>query len=365
MKKHLTYLATILVLSFLSSCKDKLPEAEVNDFALEGIWLTDPALSDDVNAFKYLVFEGTTLHFYGENEIGNREYRQNQFALVSNSGMTGIEVFVQGIPGTDSPEDWSYHLFYQFSDGGNTITIQGLAMTFVGTKVSDLPERDKWVTNVVLSDSEFTFSPSMANFFTIELAKNSITTNLTVLGTDGTDSYLIEINKLTGEVLNELNLGSSNFYSSLAYGGNCQNLLAKAEESVKIIDCSTANLISTLFLPDFNIIWAITSDENFIWSSVYQGSRLGNAIVKMDLTGNKIDESVLIANSPNSMAYGGDYLWLHMSGHIHQVDQTTMTTLVSYRLPINLVFWGNGLEYIDGDLLVVDNFNDIYRFTPE
>ena len=362
MKKKLIYSWVILVMMTINACEEKSP-VDIIPWTLEGIWLTDPALSDDFNAFKYLVFEGSIIHFYGENEIGNREYSMHEFTLLSNATVTGMEVFVKE---ANSEDDWSFHLVYKFSSDGNTLMVEGLAMTFVGTKVSSLPESDTWVSDVVPIGPEFIINPSISDFYVSDIAKNDVPSELWALGSDGTNSYMIRLNNSTGEILDEINLGSTENYASLTYGGNCENLLGKDEKAVDIVDCTTANLIETINLPDLYRIWSICADESNLWLACDQistGSKKN--IVKVDFNGNKIEESVSFAKVPQSMAYGGGFLWLYRGAYVHKVNPVDMKTITSYRLLSDANFWGYGIEYLAGDILVIDNLNSLYRFTPE
>lgn len=362
MKKLFLLLCVATVLVF-TSCEEKLEPASIIDSSLEGIWLTDPTQSDDVNAFKYIVFEGSTLHFYGENEIGNRDYSKHEFTLLNNGRATGMEVFVKG---NTVGEDWSFHLFYEFLEGGNSIYVEGLAMTFVGNRVEELPGRASWVTVVPLPDPEYTITSSFDMFWVIDIAKSSNPLELLALCRANDVTYMININVNTGEYIRESGLDNTNFYESLAYGGNCKSLLARSEKAIDIVDCVSTNYLETINLDDFYSIWSICSDETNIWVAGIQSTGQGKqSLAKIGFDGTTTLESVPFVKSPQSMTYGGGYLWLNRGGSIHKVDPSNLTTLVSYQLISDTNFGGSGIEYVDGDLLIVDYSNTLYRLTLE
>ena len=272
-------------------------------------------------------------------------------------------MFVEGNP---INEDWSFHLFYEFLEGGNSIYIEGLAMTFVGNRVNELPGRESWVTNIEIASPLYTVTPSISPIYINDLAKSGNPDVLSVLGNTQNSYYIVQFNRLTGEVIDENEIDNSQLYQSLSYGGNCQHLIGKSEGDIDIVDCSSSIYVETIALPSFFRIWSLSSDEVSIWLAGDQITHDGRTnIAKIGFDGVIINESVPFALAPESLAYGGGYLWINRGNFVHKVNPSDYTTLVSYNILANTNFWGSGIEYIDGDILLVDNKNSVYSFTPE
>ncbi len=331
MKKNVLFIGLFMFI-LITSCEKK---DEVNK--LIGTWeLTDSGGLSWYDEPQYWIFtEDDHFHTLYEDDFGIRDIRSRIYIIVDDVISVDFEL-------------------YRFTIDHNTVTFEipynGKFYFITFEKIEDI-DYNTWLSDIDLGSPEFT-SP-----FDERIDGLAWTGQRLWVVDWPWSSSLAEIDINNGSVLQDLYL--SNCHGSIAYGNN--TLITGYNGALYFRDPVNGSQTGNISIGStYGTVDAITYDGTNIWFFARIGSSYDFALAKCDFSGNIIRSEVFYSGV-DDLAYGNGFLWIALYDNIVKFDTNTWQAVENYQIQDIALTGGNlSIEFIDGQLWVVDDQNNFY-----
>jgi len=328
--KKITLLIGLVL--FISSCEKT---EEVNK--LIGTWeLLDNGGLSWYEEPKYWIFtEEDHYHVLYEDDFGIRDIWSRIYCIVDDILSIEFEL-------------------YKFTVDNNVATFEipynGKFYHVTFKKVADI-DFDNWLTDIELGSPQFTSS------FDEQIDGFAWTGQRLWVVDWPWSSRLAEIDINNGSVIQSMYL--SNCHGSIAYGNN--TLITGYNGALYFRDPVNGSQTGNISIGStYGTVDAITHDGSNIWFYARLGQGYDFALAKCDFSGNII-QSATFYSGIGDLAFGNGFLWMALYDNIVKFDPDTWQAVENYQIQDITLSGGNlSLEYINGQLWVVDDQNNFY-----